>query len=270
MSNSRKVNQSFCHKQGFWVETFKMNFRPSLLRRQEGEERRFYSQLNFLSLPPQACMGPRPGMRRRLSDAQGNLKSINQMKTLKLTADRREVFGKKGSKAVRNAGQIPAILYGGGETIHFSLDEKSLKPLIYSPNSYIVEFEMEGKVERGVMREVQFHPVKEKALHIDFFRVTDGKPVSIEVPVRLTGNAEGVKQGGKLQLNKRKIRVSGLVENLLDELVVDVTELGLGKTIFVGDLKFNNLTLLTPATTAVASVRITRAARGAADAAANA
>jgi len=192
------------------------------------------------------------------------------MKTLKLKADKREVFGKKGSKSVRNAGQVPAILYGGGETIHFSLDEKSVKPLIYSPNSYIVEFDIDGKEERGVMREVQFHPIKEKILHIDFFRVIAGKPVSIDVPVRLTGNAEGVKQGGKLQLNKRKIRVSGLMENLLDELVIDVTELGLGKTIFVGDLKFDNLTLLTPATTAVAGVRMTRAARGAADAAANA
>ena len=189
------------------------------------------------------------------------------MKTLSLKAGKREAFGKKGSKGVRNAGRIPAVLYGGGETIHFSLDEKSIKPLIYSPSSYIVEFDVDGKAERGVMREVQFHPIKEKVLHIDFYRVTEGKPVSIDIPVRLTGNSEGVKQGGKLLLNKRKVRVNGLVENLLDELVIDVTGLGLGKTIFVGDLKFDNLTLLTPATTAVASVRMTRAARGAADAA---
>ena len=190
------------------------------------------------------------------------------MKSLQLKAAKRDAFGKKGSKAVRNAGQIPATLYGSGETVHFSLDEKSVKPLIYSPNSYIVEFDIDGKEERGVMREVQFHPVREKVLHIDFFRVIDGKPVSIDVPVRLTGNSEGVKQGGKLQQNKRKIRVSGLVEDLLDELVIDVTDLSLGKTIFVGDLKFDKLTMLTPATTAVASVHMTRAARGAADAAA--
>ena len=186
------------------------------------------------------------------------------MQILQVKAAKRENFGKKSSKEVRRSEQIPAVLYGGGETLHFSVDEKAVKPLIYSPNSYIVEFDLDGKKERGVMREVQFHPVREEILHIDFYRVIDGKPVAIDIPVRLSGNSEGVKQGGKLSLSKRKIRVSGMATDLPDELVVDVTELGLGKTIFVGDLKFDKLTLLTPATTAVVSVRMTRAARGAA------
>ncbi len=189
------------------------------------------------------------------------------MQTLELKATKREAFGKKESKAVRRSNQIPCVIYGGGETVHMSIDEKEMRPLIYTPNAYIVEFDIEGKKERGVLREVQFHPVREEILHIDFTRVIPGKPVSIEIPVRLTGNSEGVKLGGKLALSKRKIHVSGLAEHLPDELVIDVTSLELGKSIFVGDLKYDNLTLLTPATTAVCAVKMTRAARGAAAAA---
>ncbi len=190
------------------------------------------------------------------------------MQTLEIKAVKREAFGKKESKAIRAAGQVPCVLYGEGETTHFSVDEKALKALIYTPNSFIVEFDIDGKKEKGVMREVQFHPVKDNVMHIDFYRVIPGKPVAIDIPVKLTGNSEGVKQGGKLILSKRKIRVSGTIENLPDELSVDVSSLGLGKSIFVGDLKYDNLDLLTPATTAVCAVRMTRAARGAADAAA--
>ena len=111
-------------------------------------------------------------------------------------------------------------------------------------------------------------PVKDNVLHIDFYHVVPGKPISIDVPVRLTGNSEGVKQGGKLILSKRKVRISATMENLPDEIVVDVTTLGLGKSIFVGDLQYDNITLLTPASTAVCAVKMTRAARGAAAAAA--
>ena len=118
------------------------------------------------------------------------------------------------------------------------------------------------------MRDVQYHPVKDYPMHIDFFRVIPGKPVAIDVPIKIVGNSEGVKQGGKLTVQKRKIRVSGMVENLPDELIVDITELTLGKTIFVGDLSYDNLALLNPASTAVCSVIMTRAARGAAAAAA--
>lgn len=189
------------------------------------------------------------------------------MKTLELKAAKRAEFGKKATKATRREARIPCVIYGGGETLHFSLDEKEVRPLIYTPNSYIVTFDIEGKKETGVMRQVQYHPTKELILHIDFTRVIPGKPVAIEIPVRLTGNSEGVKMGGKLILSKRKITVSGLAEHLPDELVVDVTALELGKSVFVGDLQYDHLTLLTPATTAVCAVKMTRAARGAAAAA---
>ena len=192
------------------------------------------------------------------------LKHFKKMKTLQIQASARADFGKKAAKACRREGQIPCILYGGGQEVAFTVDTKAVKPLIYTPNSYIVEIEIDGKVEKAVMREVQFHPVKEQILHIDFYRVQEGKPVSIAIPVRLTGNAEGVKVGGKLALSARKLMVSALEANLPDELVVDVTPLKVGQTIFVGDLQFEGLKFITPATTAVCAVRVTRASRGAA------
>ena len=186
------------------------------------------------------------------------------MKTLAINGTKRTEYGKKVAKAIRREGQVPCVIYGGGEEIAFSVDVKEVKPLIYTPNSYVVEINIDGKVEKAVMREVQFHPVREQILHIDFYRVIDGQPVSIALPVRLTGNAEGVKIGGKLALSARKLVVRGLMENLPDELVVDVTPLKVGQTIFVGDLKFEGLQFVSPATQAVCAVRVTRASRGAA------
>ncbi len=185
------------------------------------------------------------------------------MKTLEIKAAKRADFGKKAAKACRREGQIPCILYGGGEEVAFTVDTKAVKPLIYTPNSYIVEIEIDGKVEKAVMREVQFHPVREQILHIDFYRVQEGKPVAIAIPVRLTGNAEGVKVGGKLALSARKLVVKAMVDQLPDEIVVDVTPLKVGQTIFVGDLQMENLQFVTPATTAVCAVRVTRASRAA-------
>ena len=185
------------------------------------------------------------------------------MKTLQISATKREGFGKKSAKAYRREGLIPCVIYGGGEEKAFTIDAKELKQLIYTPNSYIVEINIDGVVEKAVMREVQFHPVREQILHIDFYRVQEGKPVAVSVPVRLTGNAEGVKIGGKLALSARKLTVKGLVEFIPDEIVVDVTPLKVGQTIFVGDLAVENLTFVTPATTAVCAVRVTRASRAA-------
>ncbi|MDR2912436.1 MAG: 50S ribosomal protein L25/general stress protein Ctc [Alistipes sp.] len=191
------------------------------------------------------------------------------MQSIKLSAQKRGEFGKKPTKAVRRADRIPAVVYGQGEPVSFSLDVKEVKPLIYTPNAYIVELDIEGRAERAVMREVQFHPVREEILHMDFFRVSDSKPVTIDIPVRITGNSEGVKMGGKLVQNKRKLTVSGMLKDLPDELVVDITTLGIGKTIFVGDMQYDNLRLLNPASTAICAIRVTRAAAAAAAAAAN-
>lgn len=191
------------------------------------------------------------------------------MKTIQLEGSKRDAFGKKGTKNVRREGSIPCVIYGGeGEPVHFSVDAKEFNKLIFTPESFIIEFNINGKKEKGVMREVQYHPVKDYAMHADFYRVTPGKPVAIDIPIHITGNSEGVKLGGKLTVQKRKLRVSGLEEHLPDNLKIDITNLGIGKSIFVGDLSYDNLTLLTPATTSVCAVIMTRAARGAAAAAA--
>lgn len=185
------------------------------------------------------------------------------MKTIQVKAVERTAFGKKAAKAVRRSEMIPCVLCGNGETLNFSVDPREVKPLVYTPNSYIVELDFNGKKEIAVLRDSQFHPIREQILHLDFFRVVPGKPVSIAIPVRLTGNAEGVKVGGKLVLTARKLVVNATAENLPDEVVVDVTTLGVGGTIFVGDLKIDNLKFITPATAAVCAVRVTRATRGA-------
>lgn len=189
------------------------------------------------------------------------------MKTIEIKAVKRDVYGKKEAKRLHREEMVPATLSGNGETIHFAISAKDLKPIIYTENSYIINFDIEGKKELGVIREAQFHPVREQMLHIDFYRAVPGKEVSIDIPVRLTGSSAGVKLGGKLTLSKRKIHVRGILENLPDELLVDVTELNLGQSVFVGDIKREGLTMLTPATTAIAAVKMTRAARGAAAAA---
>lgn len=184
---------------------------------------------------------------------------LSTMQTIQINGVKREQFGKKGAKDLRRENLIPCVIYGnGGEPIHFAVDAAEAKKILYTPKSYIVELNIDGTVVKGVMRETQFHPVKDYCQHIDFFRVVDGKPVSIEIPVSVVGNSEGVKAGGKLKIERRKLTVSGLEEHLLDELVIDITNLGVGKSITVADLNFEGLTVLTPASTPVVSVLATR------------
>lgn len=190
------------------------------------------------------------------------------MQKIELSGTLRAASGKTEISTLKKEGRIPCVIYGGGENVHFSICAKEVKSIIYTPNSYIIHLNIDGKQEIVVMREVQFHPVYEQILHIDFYRITPGKPVTIDVPVKLVGNSEGVKQGGKLVLMKRKIRVSGLEENLPDFIEIDTTPMALGSSYFVGDIKSDKFTILTPATASLCAVNMTRAARGAAAAAA--
>ena len=191
------------------------------------------------------------------------------MQTLQLTAVKREAYGKKSTKALRREGMVPAVIYGGAEEVTFAISEKALKALIYTPNAYIVEIDIEGKKEVGVMREVQFHPVKDTILHMDFLEVYEDKAITMEVPVKLEGHAEGVKAGGKLQLSMKKLRVKALYNNIPERLVINIDNLGLGKTLQVGELSFEGLELMNAKNAVVCAVNLTRAARGAAAAAAN-
>ncbi|MDR1763697.1 MAG: 50S ribosomal protein L25/general stress protein Ctc [Dysgonamonadaceae bacterium] len=192
------------------------------------------------------------------------------MKTFDLTGSKRESIGKKAAKSYRKQELIPAVLYGGDEVVHFTVGKDGLRKLIYTPEVFIVNLAVDGKTTPAIVKEIQFHPVTDEVLHIDFLQVFADKPVAMEIPIVLEGLAQGVKEGGKLSTEMRKLKVKGLYTDFPEKLVINVENLGLGKTIQVGELNFDKLELLNGKDNVVAAVKMTRAARGAAAAAASA
>jgi large subunit ribosomal protein L25 len=190
------------------------------------------------------------------------------MKTIELKGSARNEKGKTNAAKLRAAGKVPCVIYGNGDNQPFEVDEVDLRPIIYTPNAYLVDINLDGAKQTGVMRELQLHPVTDKILHVDFYRVDPAKPITIDIPVALKGSPEGVKLGGKLQQVTRKLKVSALVTNLPDALDMDISNLQLGKSVFVSELSFPNITILTPKNVVVCAVKMTRAAIGAAAAAA--
>ncbi len=191
------------------------------------------------------------------------------MKTFNLKGTPRSVSNKQAIKTLRRNGEVPCVLYGAGiENVLFAVNAKELLLVTNTPNSYIIELEIADKKYTAVYHTAQFHPVTDEALHVDFLAVSADKPVSINVPIIITGNSEGVRQGGKLSVSARKLKVSALMANLPDTLTVDITNLSLGKTIVAGDLKYDNIQILSPKSTIICAVKMTRAAIGAAAAAA--
>ena len=183
------------------------------------------------------------------------------MKHIELKGVVREAGNKATVKSIRKQGLVPCNIYGSGiENVLFTVTAKDLKALTHTPNSYIVELELnDGKKFKAVLHEVQWHPVTAEALHVDFLAITDDKPVVIDVPVVITGHSEGVKLGGKLLVSSRKLRISALIENLPDSLEVDTTHLTIGKQIVAGDLHYDNINIVSPKGTIICSVRATRA-----------
>ena len=215
------------------------------------------------------------------------------MKTYNLSAQPRTEIGKKASKALRTAGLIPVVMNGGKVVdlpyegklnpeeslvelannkgvIVTSLQVKNddLRKLLYTPDIYVIDLDIDGRKKKAVLKEVQFHPVKDEVLHIDLLEVNEDKPIVMEVPVKLEGHAEGVKAGGKLTLSMKKIKVKALYTNIPERVVVNVDNLGLGKTLQIGDLHFDGLELMNAKNAVVCAVQLTRAARGAQAAAA--
>ncbi len=187
------------------------------------------------------------------------------MKTFDIKGSKRVAGGKKAVKALRKEGLVPCVIYGNGtEATSFAVEETQFRNLIYTPNIYIVNVEIDGKVQKAILKDLQFHPVSDELLHVDFLEVTDDKPVTIALPISIEGNSEGVRAGGKLQVEMRKLIVKGLIKDLPDVLKIDITELGLGKALKVQDLNFNNLEVLNAKNAVVVSVRMTRAAKSAA------
>ena len=215
------------------------------------------------------------------------------MKSYELKAAPRVELGKKAAKALRAEGKIPAVLNGGeivelpykgtlkeGEklveiengrgilTTDLTLTNEAVRKLIYTPEIFAIDLDINGEKKTAVLREVQFHPVKDNILHIDLLEVKADKPVVMSVPVKLEGHAEGVKAGGKLTLSMKKIKVRAPYTEIPERLVINVDHLGLGKTLQVGELHFEGLEMVTPKEAVVCAVQLTRAARGAAAAAA--
>ena len=166
-------------------------------------------------------------------------------------------------KAIRKNNGVPCVLYGGKEIVHFTVPAEGLRNLVYTPHIYVVDLDIDGKKVNAIMKDIQFHPVKDNILHVDFYEIDEAKPIVMEVPVQLEGLAEGVKAGGKLALQIRKLKVKALYDLIPEKLIVNVSHLGLGKTIKVGELNFENLELLNAKEAVVCAVKLTRAARGA-------
>lgn len=213
------------------------------------------------------------------------------MKNFKLKAEARPEVGKKSLKALRAEGKIPAVLNGGkivevpykealkpGEriviidkeknnrgiiTTDIAVKEDDVRKLIYTPDIFEIDLDLNGETRKAVMKDLQFQPVKDTVLHIDFLEVGPEKPIVMEVPVKIEGHAEGVKAGGKLQLSMRKLKVKALYDQIPERLVINVDNLGLGKSIAVGDLHFDGLELMNAKNAVVCAVQLTRAARGA-------
>ncbi|MDD4970453.1 MAG: 50S ribosomal protein L25/general stress protein Ctc [Paludibacter sp.] len=186
------------------------------------------------------------------------------MKTFELKGTVRTEVGKKATKADRVAETVPCVLYGGAENTHFTTTISDIRKLIYTPEVYVVNLDIDGKKTKAIMKALQFHPVSDKVLHIDFLQLAEDKPVIIELPVKLEGLAEGVKAGGKLSLEMRKLKVKGLYTQFPENIVINVSELGLGKSIQVAKVSVENLEILNNKNAVVAQVKLTRAARGAA------
>jgi large subunit ribosomal protein L25 len=176
------------------------------------------------------------------------------MKNVSLSGSPRENVGKKDAKRNRKEGKVPCVLYGGKEQTHFVAEEKDFKKIIFTPEVFIIKLNIGGKEIDAVLQDIQYHPVTDRILHVDFFEILPGKAVTIAIPVHLEGTAPGVIKGGKLRLKIRKIRVSGLVEDLPDYIVLDISELDVGDSIKVSDVENDKLRFLDNARSIVVGV----------------
>lgn len=192
------------------------------------------------------------------------------MKSITIKGSERESVGKKATKAVRDAGMVPCVIYGGNQPVHFVADERAFKDLVYTPNAHTVVVELNGTSYNVIMQDIQFHPVSDKILHIDFFQLSDDKEIVMEVPVKITGTSPGVLLGGVLRLNQRRLKVKALPKNLPDFVEASISELQMGNKLYVTKLETNSFKLMHPDNTVVCQVRISRAAMKAAQEAAKA
>ena len=183
------------------------------------------------------------------------------MKSITINGSQRESVGKKSTKALRNAGQVPCVLYGGDKPVHFSAPELAFSKLVYTPNAHTVVINLDnGEVLNAVLQDIQFHPVTDRILHVDFYQLFEDKEIALNIPVNLVGNSKGVKNGGVLRRNNRKLRIKALPANLPDFIEIDITPLKIGDKVAVGDLPGGDYTFLQTDTTVVCRVSTSRVA----------
>ncbi|MEC4004117.1 50S ribosomal protein L25/general stress protein Ctc [Flavobacterium sp. SUN052] len=192
------------------------------------------------------------------------------MKSISITGSERESVGKVATKAVRNAGMVPCVIYGGSQPVHFQAEAKAFKSLVYTPNAHTVAIDLGAKKVNAILQDIQFHPISDAILHIDFFQLSDDKEIVMEVPVKVTGTSPGVLLGGVLNLNQRRLKVKALPKNLPDFVEANISELQMGNKLYVTKLAANNYKLMHPDNTVVCQVKISRAAMKAAQEAAKA
>ena len=181
------------------------------------------------------------------------------MKSVTLSGSLRANVGKTDSTALRNSGRVPCVIYGEGTQIHFSADIRHFKNIIFTPETNLVNIDIDGKTHQTILQEAQYHKLNDKLIHADFLLVNAEKPVTLQLPVKTIGTSEGVKAGGKLNIKLRKLKVRGLISKLPEYIELNIEKIAIGKNISAGDIKIDGITLLHPSNISVVSVDVTRA-----------
>ena len=192
------------------------------------------------------------------------------MKSITIKGSQRESVGKAASKALRNAGQVPCVLYGGDNVLHFSAPELAFKNIVYTPNVYTAAIELNGKTYDAILQDIQFDPITDKIIHIDFYQLNKSKEITIEVPIQIEGTSPGIMAGGTLRIVNRKLKVKALPDNLPDFVPVNISGLEMGNKLYVTKLAQENYKIMHPDNTVVCQIRVSRAAMKAAQDAAKA
>jgi large subunit ribosomal protein L25 len=185
------------------------------------------------------------------------------MKAISLSGSPRANVGKTDAKSIRKGGKVPCVLYGGKEQIHFSANQADFKPLLFTPEVHTINLDIDGSSYKAILQDVQYHPINDALMHADFLAVDEKKPIVISIPVKVVGNSVGVRAGGKLTIKVRKMKVRGLLNDLPDGIDIDISNLEIGQSVKVRDLKNEKLQLLDAPNVAVVSVNATRASRSA-------
>lgn len=180
------------------------------------------------------------------------------MKSITIKGSKRESVGKVATKALRNAGMVPCVIYGGEQPIHFSAEEKAFKNLVYTPNVYTASLNVDGQKISAILQDIQFHPVTDKILHVDFYQLFDDKEITMNIPVKLVGTSPGVLNGGSLRFTNRKLKVKAIPANLPDFVEADISKLKIGNKLFITSLKSDDYTFMHPDNTVVVQVRTSR------------